>query len=155
MGLDQYLNVRKYFGGYDFCKEKETYVEIVKSSGMTDVLDSTSSPHLYVSGTAIYWRKANSIHGWFNGLTDEVDNCQEIPVSRDHLEQLSSACKTVLLDNSMAYKLLPPTVGFLFGGEEVDEWYLADLEHTYKEIDKLLEKTKGDWGLEFVYQASW
>ena len=155
MGLDMYLNVRKYFGGYDFCKEKETYAEIVKSSGMTDVLDSTSSPHLYVSGTAIYWRKANSIHGWFVGLTDEEDTCQEIHVNRDQLEQLSTSCKTVLLNNSMAETLLPPTGGFFFRGDEVDEWYLADLERTYKEIDALLEKTKGDFGFEFVYQASW
>jgi len=49
----------------------------------------------------------------------------------------------------MAYKLLPPTPGFFFGGEEIDEWYLEDLEHTYKEIDKLLEKPKviGVWSL--------
>lgn len=44
-----------------------------------------------------YWRKANAIHGWFvNECADGVDECQEIPVSREQLERLLAVTREVL-----------------------------------------------------------
>jgi hypothetical protein len=153
MGLDQYLCVRQYFGGYDHNEEKKQYMEIATASGMEDLL-SDKSPSIHVSGCAVYWRKANAIHGWFVGLAGGVDECQEIEVDKEHLIELRDACKSVLLDNSLSEKLLPPTVGFFFGSTKVDEYYLQDLIYTAKELDRLLEMTETE-SVEFYYQASW
>lgn len=54
------------------------------------------------NGTELgYWRKANAIHGFFSRENGELDNCQEIEVSKDCIEKLLNICKEVLevLDN--------------------------------------------------------
>ena len=57
-------------------------------------------------------------------------------------------------DPSVAEALLPTTEGFFFGGTEYNQWYLADIDDTIKQIEKILATT--DFDNEYVcYQASW
>jgi hypothetical protein len=102
-----------------------------------------------------YWRKANAIHAWFvKNVQEGRDECQESYVSREQLEELVEVCKQVIEKPKLSTELLPPQSGFFFGSTEVDEWYLHDLEHTVKTLQKALAEpafNKGD----FYYQSSW
>lgn len=99
-----------------------------------------------------YWRKANAIHGWVvRERAGNVDNCQEIPLTRDDLKRLRGLCLNVLLDPRKAHDYLPPTSGFFFGSTEVDTFYFEDLQDTVKILDDALTTRKR----RFVYQASW
>jgi hypothetical protein len=99
-----------------------------------------------------YWRKANAIHGWMvRQKAGNVDNCQNIPLTRDDLEQLRKLCLNVLLNPETAQRNLPPTSGFFFGSNEVDTFYFEDLQDTVKILDDVLSSKKR----RFVYRASW
>ena len=53
----------------------------------------------------------------------------------------------------VALELLPPTQGFFFGGDDIDEWYLKDIEETIEKLTQLLStKEKGE---RFYYYAWW
>lgn len=48
-------------------------------------------------------------------------------------------------NTKVALELLPPTKGFFFGNDDVDEWYLKDIEETIETLSTVLStKEKGD-----------
>jgi hypothetical protein len=166
MGLDMYLNVSQRIESHDYSRghsetnrtENPKYNAIVETVGMK-VRDNIAAS-VAVEYTAIYWRKANQIHGWFvNTLANGVDECQVIPVPRDNLVALHGRC-AVLLDTrstELAMELLPPTPGFFFGAYEIDDYYWVDVEETHKELTELLDEITEDnrWDYSIEYQASW
>lgn len=159
-----YLKYRKSVSGYEFTGNSDEYRTLVEAAGLSDIA-SSRSPYVEIEVTAIYWRKANAIHGWFvRELGGGVDECQPIPVPRKKLVELRNLCfealsvpaGMTLADH--APRVLPPAEGFFFGSTTIDDWYVKDLEHTMEEIDRLLslipDNNEGwDWSL--VYQASW
>ena len=169
MGLDMYLNVKKYVNqndgwGADAVRRPE-YDAVVKAAGL-DKFTKDESVSIYganVSVTAAYWRKANHIHKWFvDNIQDGVDNCQESYVGLEALQELVDICKTVLENKgntTLAEELLPVHQGFFFGGYEYDEWYYGDIEYTrdrLTEIIKMIEDAhKNDVWFDVTYQASW
>lgn len=101
-----------------------------------------------------YWRKANAIHRYFvNKCGNGKDECQNIYVERQDLQNLVNVCQTVLNDKSQARELLPTQSGFFFGGTDYDEYYYEDLENTVEMLNKVLKDSPEDW--EFEYRASW
>ena len=165
MGLDMYLKYRKSMSGYDFTgNDPKPYNDTVEASGL-EAIATGESPFAEVIVTAIYWRKANAIHGWFvRELGGGVDECQEIRVTRDDLVKLRELCFEALsvpAGSSMqqhAETVLPPTSGFFFGSTEVDEWYEEDMKRTMREIDRVLAALPKDgegWDWSLYYQASW
>jgi hypothetical protein len=53
----------------------------------------------------------------------------------------------------VALELLPPTQGFFFGTDNIDEWYLQDIEETIEKLSTVLStKEKGE---RFYYHAWW
>lgn len=111
--------------------------------------------------TCIYWRKANAVHAWFvEHCQDGVDECQKTPVHIEQLAHLRSLCIDAVRsyhdgDLAGAEKLMMPTSGFFFGSTDVDEWWARDLEHTVKEIERVVKLALSTSGCEFAYQASW
>jgi hypothetical protein len=104
--------------------------------------------------TAIYWRKANQIHGWFvKKCQDGVDDCDKHYVDRKKLEELKKTCDEVLKHPKKAAKLLPPTPGFFFGETEINDYYFEQVKRTNKELAKILKK-KNDEGV-YYYRSSW
>ena len=79
-----------------------------KEYGYTDVSDGVA-----------YWRKANAIHNWIiENCADGVDECQIIELTKENLESLLDAAKTVKKNS----KLVNGTVnnGYTFeNGKEV------------------------------------
>jgi hypothetical protein len=161
MGLDMYLEARKYVSGYSHrpIDEQNEYEEVLNSVGVSRAdLTSEASPFANVSVNVAYWRKANQIHAWFilNYAKDGVDDCSPVFVGEiGRLRELRDLCQQVLDDHSKAEELLPVGEGFFFGSYDYNEYYFADLENTIEQIDTLLSNPKFAEGWEFIYQASW
>ncbi len=164
MGLDMYLNARKYVStSLDIEPEGNTYENLLDVMGLNkNDLAPGFGGSATISFQAMYWRKANAIHAWFvKNVQDGEDNCREYEVGREQLAELRDTCDKVLKDHSLAEELLPPQGGFFFGGTELDEWYFASLEETRDALDKLLDPHSplnkgtgfGSWW--FAYSSSW
>ena len=160
MGLDMYLEARKYFSKVDFRRESnETladYKEIVKLFP-ADADEFGESTGATINLTIGYWRKANQIHAWFvNECAGGVDECQPIHVPEDKLRELRAITEHTLetKDTQQAEKHLPTQAGFFFGGTEYDEYYWHDLERTKQILDKAIDLSENH-NCGIVYQASW
>lgn len=157
MGLDMYLYVYQYVDKYDY-KDGETILRpqfqaITEMLGTEKLLDKRDWSGYHIKVPVGRWRKANAIHGWIvNNCANGVDNCQEIWISPDKAKELVGLCSSVLFDNSKAEDLLPPTLGFFFGSDDIDEFYFESLERTIKLLEPLIESDEVDG---IYYQASW
>jgi hypothetical protein len=147
MGLDMYLNAKRYLWRV---KEEEQAI----AQKIADSVGTNGMRVKEVACEAMYWRKSNAIHYWFvQNIQDGSDDCREYYVPRSKLESLVSVCEEVLSDPSKADDLLPPSEGFFFGSNQIDDWYWDDLKETIGTIKRLLENTSNDW--EFYYASSW
>jgi len=145
MGLDMYLNAKRYF----WHNENEIADKI-----------SENFPELggkrikEITAEAIYWRKSNAIHKWFvDNVQDGEDDCGNYDVSREKLKELLAVIDEVLADKKKAATLLPPQAGFFFGSTDLDEYYWHDLKATKEKLEKLLEHEMPGWW--FEYHSSW
>jgi hypothetical protein len=158
MGLDMYLEARKYVSGYSHrpIDDQNEYEETLALVGLTKAdLSTEASPSATIAISVAYWRKANSIHQWFvNNVQDGEDNCQTAFLERDKLAELLEVCRQVKADHALAEELLPPQEGFFFGGTEIDENYFYDINNTIGQLEKLLNNPKFD-GWDFSYHSSW
>jgi len=86
MGLDMYLT------GIKFIWEEE------EGKKIGEVVSCPFSKSVKrVSVEAMYWRKANEIHGWFvENVQGGTDDCGDYYVSLDKLTELMNLCKKVL-----------------------------------------------------------
>ena len=74
-----------------------------------------------------YWRKFNALHKYIcDTFADGVDECQRIYLSSEDIVQILDLLKKITPEN--AKELLPPSTGFFFGSQEIDEWYMKDVE---------------------------
>jgi hypothetical protein len=144
MGLDMYLNAKRFLWSSE--------VELSKQI-------SNAFPELgerrvkEVTVEAIYWRKSNMIHKWFvDNVQGGTDDCGNYHVSREDLEVLRQLILEAL-DKKDA-TLLPPTAGFFFGSDKVDEWYWDDLRRTEADIVYAL-RDFDETGWSFEYHSSW
>ena len=161
MGLDMYLRASEYVSRKNYftdvngdyqSEDVPLFTEIVNTFGVAEHLDPDGFSGISIDFPMGYWRKANQIHAWFvNNVQNGEDNCGSYYVSREHLMELKDLCLQVLANNSLAEELLPPQMGFFFGGYDVDEWYLQQLQNTIEIIDRCLA-SKFDY---FEYQSSW
>ena len=150
MGLDMYLYAEKFVSNAEYRKEQDKFSAIIKALDA----DTFAKDHAIVELEVAYWRKANAIHGWFTQYAEE-DNCNPIYFTREQIADLLGTCKQVLEANSkdVAKELLPPTAGFFFGSQEIDDWYWKDVKETAKILDEVLTNVPENWS--FRYQASW
>ena len=98
MGLDMYVEVEKYVGGWEHESDdnKASYKAVLEAVGM-ETSPCSSSPSLNVSVTAAYWRKANHIHNWFvENVQDGVDECQRSYVTTEQIQELVSICEQIM-----------------------------------------------------------
>lgn len=164
MGLDMYLEARKYVSKIDN-KATTDYDNPVLTENYKMVLElfpENANEYSDFAGAEVslnigYWRKANAIHGWFvENCAAGVDECQPIHVNPDKLRELRAIAEHLLENRTEAEarKHLAPAQGFFFGTYEIDEWYWNDLERTKKILDKAITLAEdNDCGI--VYQASW
>jgi len=160
MGLDMYLYKKTYVQNWEHNPPEQHHQIEIKRGG---VLREDIKPNriCYITEQVAYWRKFNALHGWFiNNCGGGVDECQDISVDEEKLKELLETLKEVSSNFTKADELLPPTQGFFFGSDEVDEYYKEEVNSTIKIIEDLLEENEQskEYGLysgEFEYRASW
>lgn len=174
MGLDMYLNKKRYIWG----DEK-------KQLQITGIQGINSDKVKYIIEEAGYWRKANQIHKWFvDNVQEGEDDCKDYYVSREDLQSLLDTVNKVLeaselidgeiingytfkdgkeipniekgkiiKDSTVAQELLPTEKGFFFGGSEYDEYYYQDLVNTKEIIENVFKEN--DEKADYSYHSSW
>ena len=170
MGLDMYLTAKRYLWNGEDDAIGQKIGEAIGIKG--DPENRFRGCSLVVKGIeldAMYWRKANAIHGWFvDHCQDGEDDCREYEVDREQLEELRDLCSKILkrhedmktmsedeleeLEEIDGEESLEPTEGFFFGSTEKDEWYYQDLRDTVEGLTKCLELPKNYY---FIYRSSW
>lgn len=156
MGLDQYLYASKNVGNAEWRGDEENkqFSEIINAMNAQDMVDGEEIPNATVMLRVGYWRKANQVHGWFvKHVQFGNDDCREYDVSRAQLQGLLTACQNVKQNPSMAEEVLPPSEGFFFGNNDIDEWYWHDIDYTIELVSRVLRTVSEDWNL--TYRASW
>jgi hypothetical protein len=155
MGLDMYLSAKRYLWSDQDKEVSEQVNKIIGVDGDAERRFNGSSLVVKeISLDAMYWRKANAIHGWFvENCQDGDDDCKEYEVDREQLETLRDLCKDILEHPDAERDAdLDPTLGFFFGSAEKDEWYYQDLKNTVEGLDRVL--TLPD-EYSFTYTSSW
>jgi hypothetical protein len=170
MGLDMYLSAKKYLWNKTDDEIAKKVGEIIGVEGDTERRFNGSSLVVKeISLDAMYWRKANAIHGWFvNNVQDGEDDCNSYDVEREQLVELRDLCSKILTRHEAMKTMtedelenleyldgeddLEPTEGFFFGSTEKDEWYYEDLRNTVDGLNRVLELPEE---YSFTYQASW
>lgn len=159
MGLDMYLEARRYVSGYKHSgeEENELFRQIVDAVDMGEIHDERFAT---VSVNVAYWRKANAIHDWFvREVQDGEDDCKTYFVSREKLMELEELCRRVVQSGEpdVAKELLPTASGFFFGDTSYDEYYFEQIEWTAQRLAELLTKfpESGMRGVDFYYNSSW
>ena len=155
-----YLYKKTYVQNWEHNPPEQHHQIEIKRGG---VLRTDIKPNriCYITEQVAYWRKFNALHGWFiNNCGGGVDECQDISVDEEKLKELLETLKEVSSNFTKAEELLPPTQGFFFGSDEVDEYYKEEVNSTIKIIEDLLEENEQskEYGLysgEFEYRASW
>ena len=161
MGLDMYLEARKYVRKVDWNNQDESgepivldeYKEIAKHfpENADEYGDYTGG---LVTLNIGYWRKANQIHNWFvNECAGGTDDCRPVYVPHIKLTELLGMVNAVLEDNANPETTLPTASGFFFGSTEYDEYYTHDLKRTKAILEKALSLDEDS--VSFYYQASW
>lgn len=151
MGLDMYLTRKKYVKNWSHQSADKRFQGVAFKGNQAIDLTKLS----YLEFEAMYWRKMNAIHNWFvENVQDGVDNCTTHVVTRDQLEKLLLTIETVLSkkDDKEAKTLLPPTEGFFFGSQDIDEYYWDELRETRWKLREDMDANPDD---EYYYYASW
>ena len=165
MGLDMYLNARKYLSKIDhtvlqanqelsYNSPEAVYSKFNDLMELTQLSDvATDIYGASVEVTCAYWRKANQIHAWFvREIQGGEDNCGEYYVPQEKLRELLALCKHALENKDPS--LLPPQAGFFFGGTDIDEWYWNDINNTISQLERIFALPQMDQ-LSFYYNSSW
>lgn len=145
MGLDMYLNARKYLWSNDQLAD-------AISQNFPELGDGKIKQ---VTAEVGYWRKSNQIHKWFvDNVQNGEDDCGTYEVSMEKLQELLDIINTVLSDKSKASILLPVQSGFFFGNTDYDKYYFDDLQYTKELLEKVINnESLKHWYIE--YTSSW
>ena len=93
-----------------------------------------------------YWRKHPNLHGYIvNTFAEGVDECQEIGLTKENLQQIVEAVKN---------RQLPHTVGFFFGSSEDSDDQIAHDTEIFENALKWLQEKTSAWR-SVSYRASW
>ena len=134
MGLDMYLHGSKFHTSHVADETTEqSYLDGKKVK--TSIVDLG------------YWRKHANLHGYIvKTFANGIDECQEIPLNEEQLEQIAKAIEE---------RKLPHTEGFFFGKSEWHEEEVPPSEDAkiFRDAKKFLRKR--DWTRSVYYQASW
>jgi hypothetical protein len=158
MGLDMYLIKKTYVKNWDHMNPEQLH-EITVRRNNSPVTQIKPERITHIIEEMCYWRKANAIHDWFvQNCQNGEDDCREYYVYYEQLEKLVAIIAEILnapageARDYLAKLNLPPSQGFFFGSDEIDDWYYTELERTMKELTNILAE---DQVGHFYYHSSW
>lgn len=157
MGLDQYLEARRFVSGYSHSndEERELFKTITEGVGLQDMHDERFAT---VNVNVAYWRKANQVHTWFvANVQSGEDDCKTYHVSREKLAELGELCQRVASRGEPEYaqQHLPTASGSFFGDTDYDEYYFEQVDWTAKRLAQIAQLPDGMNGFDFYYNSSW
>lgn len=188
MGLDMYLNRKKYIGANYEHRNITGNIDI-KRDGKNIPIDFNKVS--YIEEAVGYWRKANAIHKWFvDNIQEGVDDCREYYVEKEKMKELLETCKEVkekaimkkgkvengrklvkgewqpvlvegeYVENEEEIReILPPQDGFFFGGTNIDQYYMQDIDDTIRMFEDIFkeEEALNEDGIycDYYYSSSW
>jgi hypothetical protein len=161
MGLDMYLSKKTYIGANFEHNKVAGTIEVFINKELVPINFKRVT---FIEEEIGYWRKANAIHGWFAkhvGDGGDIDNCRSYYVPWETLEQLQKDINEVLSQKtkkkkeSKAMELLPPSDGFYFGSQAIDEYYWEKLDNTLNILEEILSHPEEYKRSEIMYMASW
>ena len=164
MGLDMYFYARKStyksFSKWDkpdsadetnYPEDLKTFSDYIYDRNFKSVQTETS----YQIG---YFRKFNALHSYIvKTFADGIDNCQDIILYKEDVEQIKKVLDEVLNAHQQVEKakeLLPTQSGFFFGGTDYDEFYFEDVKDAADLMQSFLDNFDFE-SYQLVYQASW
>ena len=164
MGLDMYFYARKTtyksFSKWDnpdraneanYPEDLKTFSDYIYDRNFKSVQTETS----YQIG---YFRKFNALHSYIvKTFANGVDNCQDIILYKEDVEQIKKVLDEVLNAHQQVEKakeLLPTQSGFFFGGTDYDEYYFEDVKDAADLMQSFLDNFDFD-KYQLVYRASW
>ena len=164
MGLDMYFYARKStyksFSKWDepnsanevnYPEDLKIFSDYIYDRNFKSVQTETS----YQIG---YFRKFNALHSYIvKTFANGVDNCQDIILYKEDVEQIKKVLDEVLNAHQQVEKakeLLPTQSGFFFGGTDYDEYYFEDVKDAADLMQNILDNFDFE-NYQLVYQASW
>ena len=88
-----------------------------------------------------YFRKINFLIPFIEDYYNiNLENCKDVEIDKECIEELLIRCKQVLEDSSKAEELLPVKGGFFFGSTEYDQNYFKDVQLVKDTCIDLLEE---------------
>ena len=164
MGLDMYFYARKTtyksFSKWDesnsvdetnYPEDLKTFSDYIYDRNFKSVQTETR----YQIG---YFRKFNALHSYIvKTFADGIDNCQDIILYKEDVEQIKKVLDDVLNAHQQVEKakeLLPTQSGFFFGGTDYDEYYFEDVKDAADLMQSFLDNFDFE-NYQLVYQASW
>ena len=164
MGLDMYFYARKTtyksfskWGNPERANEVN-YPEDLKPFSDYNYDRNFKSVQTETSYQIGYFRKFNALHSYIvKTFADGVDNCQEILLCKEDVEQIKKVLDDVLNAHQQVEKakeILPTQSGFFFGGTDYDEFYFEDVKDAADLMQSFLDNFDFE-NYQLVYQASW
>ena len=163
MGLDMYFFKKTYVKNWKHDSRRKHEVTVKLNGEKHPTIQPKKVT--YIQEEVGYWRKANHIHNWFvQNCQNGVDECQEAFVDPSKMLELLDICIQIRdADNKVATaeELLPPQSGFFFGGTDIDEYYMEDINATIKIMEDelaLIKKHERDENItlaDYYYHSSW
>ena len=164
MGLDMYFYARKTtyksFSKWDnpestkevnYPEDLKTFSDYIYDRNFKSVQTET----IYQIG---YFRKFNALHSYIvKTFADGIDNCQDIILYKEDVEQIKKVLDDVLNAHQQVEKakeILPTQSGFFFGGTDYDEFYFEDVKVAADLMQNLLDNFDFE-KYQLIYEASW
>lgn len=164
MGLDMYFYARKTtyksFSKWDkSSKVDETnYPEDLKTFSDYIYDRNFKSVQIETRYQIGYFRKFNALHSYIvKTFANGVDNCQDIILYKEDVEQIKKVLDDVLNVHQQAEKakeILPTQSGYFFGGTDYDEFYFNEVKVAVDLMQNLLDNFDFE-SYQLVYRASW
>ena len=164
MGLDMYFYARKTtyksFSKWDnperanevnYPEDLKIFSDYIYDRNFKSVQTETS----YQIG---YFRKFNALHSYIvKTFADGIDNCQDIILYKEDVEQIKKVLDDVLNAHQQVEKakeILPTQSGFFFGGTDYDEFYFEDVKDAADLMQSFLDNFDFE-KYQLIYEASW
>lgn len=106
---------------------------------------------LFRKPNAAYFRKVNSIYGYFS---DRLEDEMCVVTKSDIVDIMNKATQVLSEhDEETSKGLLPTRGGFFFGNTDYGDWYYQDMINILNKFGKLLKDWTDDDDIVFVYMS--
>jgi len=183
MGLDMYLNKHTYVKNWEHTPPEERHQITVKKGGVDRTDIKLDRIKYIVEEVGYWRKANHIHKWFVDNIQEGNDDCGTYYVTSEQLRELYNLCKRIVdslkdspkktirinvgfskenpnmqdlevfTNTAIAEEHLPTQAGFFFGGTYYDEYYLSDLEETYKILKDILDDDHG-YG-DFYYHSSW